>query len=329
MNVSMLNVLKLIIVFIYFSTGNAIDISVSGISSGGYAAVQYHVAFSSSLNGSGIIAGGPYWCAHANVNIALNACSKFPDRIDIDQLIDATSYAELMKSIDPTSFLKRHRVWLFSGKDDSIVNPGVVKKLEQYYLHYIPSSNIDTLYDVPAEHAFVTDRQGHECSFLGSPFINNCGISSAKLLLEHIYGTLRPCLNASNNNIISIDQVSFIPAPYTAQTAGLQKVAYAYVPNACRNPDVNHDCKLHISFHGCEQTINDIGNLFYTTTGYNECGESNNIIILYPQVRATILNPYGCFDWWGYTGLDYATKLAPQMLTIHNMANYIMKTYMK
>ena len=36
--------------------------------------------------------------------------------------------------------------------------------------------------------------------------------------------------------------------------------------------------------------------------GYNEVGELNNIIILYPQVIPIVTNPNGCWDWFGYTG---------------------------
>lgn len=36
--------------------------------------------------------------------------------------------------------------------------------------------------------------------------------------------------------------------------------------------------------------------------GYNEVGELNDIIILYPQVVPIPLNPYGCWDGYGYTG---------------------------
>jgi poly(3-hydroxybutyrate) depolymerase len=42
------------------SIGNPAAVSVSGFSSGGFAANQFHVAFSASLVGAGIIAGGPY-----------------------------------------------------------------------------------------------------------------------------------------------------------------------------------------------------------------------------------------------------------------------------
>ena len=31
------------------------------------------------------------------------------------------------------------------------------------------------------------------------------------------------------------------------------------------------------------------------------------------------LNPQGCWDWWGYTGPDYATRKGPQVLTVARM----------
>lgn len=45
-------------------------------------------------------------------------------------------------------------------------------------------------------------------------------------------------------------------------------------------------------------------------TGYNGYAESNNIVVLYPQVKKDILkeNPNACFDWWGYADRDFATK---------------------
>ena len=38
-------------------------------------------------------------------------------------------------------------------------------------------------------------------------------------------------------------------------------------------------------------------------SGYNEVGELNNIVILYPQTIRSLTIPYNpnaCFDWWGY-----------------------------
>lgn len=42
--------------------------------------------------------------------------------------------------------------------------------------------------------------------------------------------------------------------------------------------------------------------------GYNEVGELNDVIILYPQVVPIPLNPYGCWDGYGYTGAMFGTS---------------------
>jgi len=49
-------------------------VSVSGLSSGGFMAVQYDVAFSASTIGAGIVAGGPYNCAYVNRG-GIEACT--------------------------------------------------------------------------------------------------------------------------------------------------------------------------------------------------------------------------------------------------------------
>jgi hypothetical protein len=43
-------------------------VTVSGLSSGGFFAHQFHVAFSSLVKGAGILAGGPYGCVAAIPN---------------------------------------------------------------------------------------------------------------------------------------------------------------------------------------------------------------------------------------------------------------------
>jgi hypothetical protein len=53
------------------------QISVSGISSGGYMAHQFHVAHSQHIMGAGIVAGGPYYCARGSIVDALTRCSRF------------------------------------------------------------------------------------------------------------------------------------------------------------------------------------------------------------------------------------------------------------
>ena len=92
---------------------------------------------------------------------------------------------------------------------------------------------------------------------------------------------------------------------------------YIYVPNACKNGSV---CKLHVVWHGCEQGYQYVQDQFINENGINGYAESNNIIVLYPQAVSTaLINPYGCWDWWGYTGPSYATKLGSQINAIQQM----------
>src|SRR3712207_6076718 len=41
--------------------------TVSGLSSGGYMALQFHVGFSEMVRGAGVVAGGPYFCAEGQL----------------------------------------------------------------------------------------------------------------------------------------------------------------------------------------------------------------------------------------------------------------------
>ena len=50
------------------------ELTVSGVSSGAYMAVQFQVAYSQLVRGAGIIAGGPYDCAEGSILRALTRC---------------------------------------------------------------------------------------------------------------------------------------------------------------------------------------------------------------------------------------------------------------
>jgi poly(3-hydroxybutyrate) depolymerase len=71
-------------------------------------------------------------------------------------------------------------------------------------------------------------------------------------------------------------------------------------------------------FHGCRQGAATLGERFVSEAGYNRWADTNRLIVLYPQVGASWwpYNPRGCWDWWGYTGAQYATKDAPQIRAV-------------
>ena len=69
-----------------------------------------------------------------------------------------------------------------------------------------------------------------------------------------------------------------------------------------------------------------VGDVFAKKAGYLEVAELNNIIVVFPQILQSSLNPQnpnGCFDWWGYGSVNYATKQGPQMSGIMKMVDTI------
>jgi poly(3-hydroxybutyrate) depolymerase len=72
---------------------------------------------------------------------------------------------------------------------------------------------------------------------------------------------------------------------------------------------------VHVAFHGCKQS----GERFPREAGYNRWAETNQLVVLYPQVKASLFNPRGCWDWWGYTNAAYATKEGTQIRAVWAM----------
>ena len=301
--------------------------SISGLSSGGFMAAQYEVAYSNSLVGAGIVAAGPFYCSGSQphtsfVTNATTTCMKpIGSGPDAASLVEsAKRFAEEGK-IDPLDNLKKHKVYLFSGSKDPTVKTKVVDQTLRFLeLAGVPETSIKYVKTTSAGHALITDNPADAaCEITAPPFINNCGMDQSHDILEQIYGKLNPPTIALSGKIIAFNQREFIDSDQSS----MGDVAYAYVPAACE-----HDtCKVHVALHGCRQGAAIIGDRYYTTTGYNEIADTNRIIVLYPQVQPSEpipYNPKGCWDFWGYSSTDsvhpnFHTKAAPQMQAIHKM----------
>jgi poly(3-hydroxybutyrate) depolymerase len=308
--------------------------SVSGLSAGGYMAVQFDVAFSSMLRGAGIIAGGPYYCAQGNLFTATSTCSCvpfgcfMPSSTNVAQLITITDRNAGRGLIDPTSNLAQHRIWLFSGTNDTAVPQRVMDDLSTYYRHYVPADRIFYKNDIGAEHAMPTDFFGNSCGTRNDPFINNCNYDAAGQLLQWIYGSLNPKNTGQlGGSFVNFDQTKFVDQ---SSDHGMAPDGWLYVPAACAN---NQSCKLHVVFHGCKQYetyrypsasgLTTFGTTYVRNTGYNKWADTNNIIVLYPQATTNSQNPNGCWDWWGYDDANYAVKAGRQMAAVKAMIDRI------
>lgn len=307
-------------------------ISVSGISSGGYMAVQFSVAYSALIAGAGVIAGGPFYCARGDVQTAttmcsctglpiVSACQVAPGGTGVERLKRLTDAYARSGAIDSTDHLARQRIWLFSGTADSVVPPPIMQDLLAYYTLYVPAAQIAFKHDLPAEHAMPTDDYGRNCDYLGEPYINRCNFDAAGVMLGWLYGSLNPRSANPAGQVLEFDQRDFF-ANRDPLGAGMAERGYVYVPAACAQM---HTCSLHIAFHGCHQDWRSIGEQFVRHAGYNRWADSNHMLVLYPQTTATLANPNACWDWFNASGedADYATRDGRQMRAVRAMIDRI------
>ncbi len=300
--------------------------SVSGLSSGAYMATQLQVAYSRDIIGAGIIAGGPYYCAAnqiAYTGICMGQLPFFPPNPALMTGF-ARDFAKARK-IDSLSHLADRRIYVFSGTQDTVQRQQGVDATVSFFEQVgVKPGNLKYVNDMPAGHALITPKQGNDCAANDSPYISHCesdgkGYDQAGALLQHIYGPLAPPTEQATGKIIAFDQRA-----YAAKDSSMADTGYLYVPQACQ--DTGSSCKIHVALHGCVQSAESIGDKYYTETGYNRWADSNRLLVLYPQVDKSALrpfNPKGCWDWWGYSGSDYAQKSGVQMKAIMRMTRQL------
>lgn len=296
------------------------QVTVSGISSGAYMAVQIAVAHSATVKGVGAIAGGPYACAQGSATTATRTC--MVGKPDAKALAEAAKKAAAAGKIDPLAHLATQKAWFFNGFNDGVVKRPVSDALFDFYRSFDSADNLFYKTDLPAAHSQVTQGYGQACSLNGGDFMNNCGYDAAGMLLQHLLGSLRPrAKGALEGRIVPFSQAEFVRGE--PGLSGLSREGFAYVPKRCA---AQQPCRLHIALHGCKQYAALIDDHYYANAGYNEWADTNDLIVLYPQTVATALaplNPNGCWDWWGYVDENYANKSSVQIQAIRAMAERI------
>ena len=335
-------------------------VTVSGLSSGGFFAHQFHLAHSTLVTGAGIVAGGPYGCVETIANphwphppldwfsAALVACTHYsgdrfwglrpaPPRAE-DSLAHVLE-ARRRGAIDDPANLADDRVWLFRGEKDEVVPGAVAEALKALYealdvrgarLRVEPNDPRRPANDGMPVARFAGDSRfpKRDCSEHRPPFVIECGRDAAELLLRHLYPEGfhdAPADPHAAGTLAAFDQAEFLDGRDAA--AGLSGVGYLYVPTACRGG--GGACRLHVAFHGCRQNVDARGadrahDDFVRDAGYNRWAAANRIVVLYPQATVSGPNPNRCWDFWGYTGPDYRTRHGPQMRTVKNLVDRLL-----
>jgi poly(3-hydroxybutyrate) depolymerase len=164
------------------------NIGVAGISAGGAMAQQFHVAQSATIKHMASIAGPPYWCAQDSISNALSSCEYNPFMISTSTLVNAAKNAFSQKTIDDPVNMNSSRVWMFSGKSDTVVFSGVVEKGIEFYKTFISNAEqVEYVNNIAAQHSWVTGppfAYGNSCSYQGSPYVNNCNYDASGEFLK-------------------------------------------------------------------------------------------------------------------------------------------------
>jgi len=264
------------------------------------------------------ISSGAYMAGFLNASKAINGCMRDGLRIlDIPNPENLARRAQSLAEngrIDPVAEVRDDRVYLFSGTRDSVVVPSIVAAAEAYYLALgVRAEAISHVSELPAGHGFVTTDFGEACAYTGAPYVVDCDYDMAAAMLGHLLGPLEPPGTAKNAEFRVFDQ-----RPFTRGLTGhgLASEGVVYVPGSCRAAP---GCRVHIAFHGCAQSREMVGDAFVAGSGLWKWADTNRLVVLFPQVGTSPLNPQGCWDWWGYSSRAYLTQAAPQITAVRRM----------
>jgi poly(3-hydroxybutyrate) depolymerase len=302
---------------------------VAGLSSGGFFGVQMHVAHSAAFKGAAIYAGGVFYCATGNVATALGNCGG--ETVNGQALYHSTLAAsELyldqqssLGTIDNAANLRGQPVYLWSGTHDSIVNPQEMADLNSEYQHYGANVVFDNAF--PAEHGWESPDGELPCGTATSPYMLMCTqngqpYDSVQRWMTMFFGSLSPRGTlALRGSLMRFDQTEFgAGAANSMDTKGT-----VFVPQACA---AGATCGFVVVFHGCLQYQGIIGDRFAIESGIDEWADTNNVIVLYPYAvpgSGAVVNPNGCWDWWGYDDPNYSLKSGTQISIVYKMVQRV------
>lgn len=266
-------------------------ISISGISSGGFMANQFHVAHSATVMGAGILAGGPYLCARVNSGFgdylgsykelwnAVYVCSHQASAIPVfgglqpflgppnpEKSVAATRIEAANGAIDALENMRNDRVWLFSGTHDTLVPQSVVDALHAYYTEIfgafmdLPVKSIIYVDSVDVHHAMIVAAAGdNNCLDFALPYINDCDYDAAGIMLRFFYrqpeAALNPPVEWDRQSLTAFDQTEFFPEGTGRADGGDGSISMNDLGHVYVPASCRQGatCRLHVALHGCEQ----------------------------------------------------------------------------
>jgi poly(3-hydroxybutyrate) depolymerase len=289
-------------------------VAVAGMSAGAYMAEQAQLAYPEIFHGAALIAGGPYDCAQDSVATAVTTCMKGSPAPDPAALARLAQERAAKGEIGPLNKLAGGKVYILHGKQDPVIAESVAHATVDFYAALkaaVPVlSSLTVTWDGSHDfsHTFPTEAAGIDCDKVGTPFLGKCGFDGAGAVFHALYGAPAHNVAEAKGKLQRFDQKAWLP---DAKDAALADEGVVYVPPACVK---GRRCGVLVALHGCLQNIDSVGEAFVKDAGFNRWADAYDVAVLYPQTRSGVAaNPKACWDWFGYTGADYATRNGVQL----------------
>jgi len=277
-------------------------------------APQAQLAYPEVFRGAALIAGGPYDCAQGVLATAVTSCMKGTPAPDGAALAKAAQARAARGEIGPLEKLAGEKVYILHGRQDPVIAESVAHAAVDFYQALkaaIPAlSSLSIEWDGAHDfsHTFPTTDAGAACDKVGTPFIGKCGFDAAGAVFRALYGKPHREPAVANGELRRFDQNAVKPA---AADALLADTGVIYLPPACAS---GRRCGVLVALHGCQQNLDSVGDAFVRDAGFNRWADAYDVAVLYPQTRSGVAtNPKACWDWFGYSGADYATRNGVQL----------------
>ena len=297
--------------------------TVSGHSSGGSMASTHLLAFSDRVVGLGQMQAAAWGCSHLINKYECDYNQKCANQTATARMLDIAKKRAQQGLIAPLDNLRGIPVMLYAGGRDTIVYAAVVNASADFYRGLDASVSLKLI--PRAEHAVATDTECpvcDRCGYLGPPFINFCDYDLAGTILTTLLGPLSP--RTMPGAVSKLDQSAFFPSGSPTADMGMAAHAFAYVPQRCAAAGTGRACRLHVVYHGCDESAGTAAGLdFVTYSGFKGWAEANDIIVLYPQTLGD-----ACWDWTGtftpHHNNVYDTRSSPQLLVVNRMVDWML-----
>eukprot|EP00854_Cymbomonas_tetramitiformis_P005458 gene5458-6616_t len=176
---------------------------------------------------------------------------------------------------------------------------------------YVKSTKLTSVFNTNATHVWSVDHGNCHCGYCRSIFdsddieyvdyddgyccdVNNCEYDLTFDIFTRFYGVLNaPTPDAQP--LLRVNQHEHLPAGVDPAHSGMMKFGFVYVPQPCAGNF--EDCVVHVHYHGCIDNNYTLRERWSNIIRLNNYGETNGIIILYPQSRGDKETGEGCWRW--------------------------------